>query len=260
MILVDSHCHLNLIEPELQAEKVEAILQAATKNHVQHLVTVSTDWSNGAALIELAKRYPMVSTSVGVHPNEQEEYEPSIEEIAERAAVPEVVAIGETGLDYYRQGSEIAWQHERFRRHIQAAKQVGKPLIIHTRAAKEDTLRILQEEGAEQIGGVLHCFTEDWSMAQAAIAMGFYISFSGIVTFKNATTLQEVAKQVPLERMLIETDAPFLTPVPHRGKTNQPAYVRHVAEFIAELKKVPVEEIATCTTANFQRLFKVLLD
>jgi TatD DNase family protein len=190
-----------------------------------------------------------------VHPNDRDRHEPGAQELVERAADPKVVAIGETGLDYYRSDGDLAWQRERFRTHIRAAGRCRKPLIIHTRAAKQDTIQIMREEGAGSAGGVMHCFTEDWPMAQRALDMGFYISFSGIITFKNAADLREVVKQVPLEQLLIETDAPYLAPVPHRGKSNQPRYVRHVAECVAELRGLTVEQVAELTRQNFYRCF-----
>ena len=205
----------------------------------------------------LAERHENVFASVGVHPDYEGEQEPSVDELIKLADHPKVVAIGETGLDYYRLTGDLEWQRERFRMHIRAAKNCAKPLIIHTREAAADTLRVMAEEGADEPGGVMHCFTESWEVAQRAMEMSFYISFSGIVTFKNATALKEVAKNVPLERMLIETDSPYLAPVPHRGATNQPAYVKHVAEEIARLRGISVEEVAEATTRNFFSLFKL---
>jgi TatD DNase family protein len=192
-----------------------------------------------------------------VHPDERRDgREASLEELIAMAAHPKVVAIGETGLDYFRVEGDTEWQRERFRTHIRAARACAKPLVIHTREAAEDTLRIMREEGAREAGGVMHCFTESWEVAQGAMDLGFHISFSGIVTFKNAQALKEVARRLPLERMLVETDSPYLAPVPHRGKTNQPAFVRHVAEEIARLRAIPLEEVASCTTQNFFRLFR----
>jgi TatD DNase family protein len=192
---------------------------------------------------------------VGVHPDYEDTPEPSVDELVRLADHPRVLAIGETGLDYFRLTGDLEWQRQRFRTHIRAARQVGKPLVIHTRSASADTLRIMEEEGAAEVGGVMHCFTESQAVADAAIAMNFVISFSGIVTFKNARDLQAVAQTIPLDRMLVETDSPYLAPVPHRGKTNQPAWVRHVAEFIADLRGVAPEVIAEATTANFERVF-----
>jgi len=206
-------------------------------------------------MLNTIDKMPKVFASVGVHPNEHDGLDPSVEKLVELADNEKVVAIGETGLDYFRSEGDLEWQRDRFRRHIEAAKQTGKPLIIHSREAKEDTIKLLQEENAQDIGGVMHCFAEDWEMAKQAMDLNFYISFSGIVTFKSATTLQDVAKRVPLDRMLVETDSPWLAPMPFRGKTNQPAYVKYVAEYIAELRDDSVDNIATATTENFFRLF-----
>lgn len=255
-MLVDSHCHLNMIEGTDSPEGLEALLQLARDAGVSHMLCVSVDLETYPRVLEIARAHDNVFASVGVHPNHSDGREPTVQELVEMAADPKVVAIGETGLDYFRSDGELEWQRERFRRHIAAARQVRKPLIIHTREAREDTLQVLREEGAAEVGGVLHCFTEDWEMAQAGMDMNFYVSFSGIVTFKSATTLQDVARRMPLERMLIETDSPYLAPVPHRGKPNQPAYVYHVAEFIAKLRETSVEEIGRRTTENFFALFK----
>jgi TatD DNase family protein len=211
---------------------------------------------NFPAVADLARRYPQVYASAGVHPNERDTRDPEAAALAALARQDKIVAVGETGLDYFHGQGDLEWQRQRFRRHIRAARECGKPLIIHTRDAREDTLRIMAEEGAGEVGGVMHCFTEDWAMAERALEMGFYISFSGIVTFRNAEPLREVARRVPLPRLLVETDAPYLTPVPYRGKSNQPAYVRYVAEQIAVLRGMPLEEIARATTENFFRLFK----
>jgi TatD DNase family protein len=205
---------------------------------------------------KLVEPYPQVSVSVGVHPNEQHRRDPAPEELVELTADPRNVAIGETGLDYYRSKGDLDWQHQRFRNHIAAAKACGKPLIVHTREAREDTIRILTEEGARDAGGVLHCFTESWEMAAQALDLGFYISFSGIVTFGNAVDLREVAAKVPLDRLLIETDCPYLTPVPHRGKPNEPRFVVRVAECIAGIRGLAVDELAAATGDNFFRLFR----
>ncbi|MGD8309636.1 MAG: TatD family hydrolase, partial [Chromatiales bacterium] len=207
------------------------------------------------SMLALVEPEPGVSVSVGVHPNERDRRDPVADELVELAGHERNVAIGETGLDYFHGKGDLGWQRERFRVHIEAARACGKPLIIHTREAREDTLRILREGGAGEVGGVMHCFTETWDMARRAMDMGFYISFSGIVTFRNAEALREVATRVPLDRLLIETDAPYLTPVPHRGKPNQPAYVRHVAERIADLRGLPVEQLIEVTGENFFRLF-----
>jgi TatD DNase family protein len=204
----------------------------------------------------LAHEHPQVFASVGVHPNEREGHEPSVEELTRLAGDDRVVAIGETGLDYYRSQGDMAWQQERFRRHIRAAKESGKPLIIHTREAAEDTLRIMREEGAADIGGVMHCFTESADVAREALDLDFYISFSGIVTFRNAEALREVAKLVPQDRLLVETDAPYLAPVPYRGKTNEPAFVRQVAECLAAVRQTSPDDMAELTTRNFFTLFR----
>ena len=235
------------------------ILGRMAENQVTHALCVSVDLPDFPQVLELAERHDHVFASVGVHPDYPDTVEPSVEDLVRLADHPKIVAIGETGLDYYRLEGDLAWQRERFRTHIRASRATGKPLIIHTRAASDDTLRIMREEGAGTdkggAAGVMHCFTESLAVAEAAIEMGFYISFSGIVTFKSARDLQAVARAVPLERMLIETDAPYLAPVPFRGKTNEPAFVRHVAEFIATLRGEPLERIAQHTTDNFFNLF-----
>lgn len=206
-------------------------------------------------LAALASKYADISASVGIHPNEQEANELDVAHLVKLAEHTEVVAIGETGLDYFRSKGDLSWQRKRFRTHIQAAKQIGKPLVIHMRDAAEDTIRIMQEEEAGQVGGVMHCFTEDWDTAKAALDLGFYISFSGIVTFKNAKELKYVAKKIPEDRMLVETDSPYLAPTPFRGKSNQPAYVRYVVEHIAELRNQSFGHIAEITTRNYFKLF-----
>ena len=203
----------------------------------------------------LAEQHEQIYASVGVHPDYELEAEPTQELLVRMAEHPKVLGIGETGLDYFRLKGDLEWQRKRFRTHIRAAKECGKPLIIHTREAAQDTLNIMVEEGADQVGGVMHCFTENLEVARAAIKMNFYISFSGIVTFKKATSIKDVARQVPLDRILIETDAPYLAPVPYRGKLNQPAYVKHVAEEIASLKGISLAEVGFATTNNFRRLF-----
>lgn len=255
---IDSHCHINF--PEL-AERMPDILAKMEQNKVTHALCVSVDLPDFPQVLALAEQYPHIYASVGVHPDYEDTPEPSVEMLVRLADHPKILAIGETGLDYYRLQGDLEWQRERFRVHIRASRATAKPLIIHTRSASADTLRIMQEEGAgtDQGGaaGVMHCFTESLEVAQAALAMGFYISFSGIVTFKSAKELQAVAREVPLERMLIETDSPYLAPVPFRGKMNEPGYVRHVAEYIATLKDVPLEEVARQTSDNFRKLFKV---
>ncbi len=252
---VDSHCHLDCLDLNYFQKDLSQLLELAREKGVSHFLCVSIDLENFPTVLAIAEQFNDVSASVGLHPTEHTDSEPSLAELIERAKHPKVVAIGETGLDYYRDTSKKEEQQQRFRRHIQAALAVNKPLIVHTRDAREDTLTILKEEGAEKVGGVLHCFTENQVMAAAAIDMGFYISFSGILTFKNAQELQAIAQQLPLERILIETDSPYLTPLPFRGKPNQPAYVPYVAEKLAELRQLPLAKIAEQTTANFFKLF-----
>lgn len=253
MRLADSHCHLDLL-----TEDVETVLAAAKEQGVEYFLCVSVTLEDFPAMLKLIEPYPNVYASVGLHPNEENiTQEPTVAELVALAAHEKVLAIGETGLDYYRSQGDLSWQQERFRRHIQAAKEINKPIIVHSRQAREDTIKILRAENAAAVGGVLHCFTEDMAMATAAMELNFYISFSGIVTFSNAKEVQAVAQQMPLTRMLIETDAPYLAPVPLRGQANQPAYVRYVAEHIAKLRGVPVDEIATATTQNFLQLFQV---
>ena len=253
-MFIDSHCHLDF--PELEADRT-GVLALMRRNAVTHALTISTTLKSFPAVLAVAEANPNIWCSAGVHPDEQvDDHEASLEELRAMADHPRVVAIGETGLDYYRLPEPLDWQRERFRVHIRAALATGKPLVIHTRNSHADTLNIMREEGAAEVGGVMHCFTEVQEVADAAMAMNFYISFSGIVTFKNAKDLKEVAKNVPLERMLIETDSPYLAPAPFRGKMNQPGYVKHVAEHIAELRGITVEEVAAATTANFFRLFK----
>ncbi len=250
---VDSHCHINF--PDLAAD-LDGVLGAMKANEVSHALCVSVTLEAFPEVLGLAERFSNVFASAGVHPDTEAGEEPDVARLVALAAHPRVVAVGETGLDYYRLKGDLEWQRERFRRHIRAAREIGKPLIIHTREAAEDTLRLMREEGAAKIGGVMHCFTETAEVAQAAMDMNFLISFSGIVTFKNALALKAVARQVPLDRMLIETDSPYLAPVPYRGKTNQPAYVRFVAEEIGRLKNVPAEMLGRATTDNFFSLFK----
>jgi TatD DNase family protein len=253
-MLVDSHCHLDF--PELRAD-LAGVLSRMSDNGVTHALTISTTLETFPAVREVAHAHANVWCSAGVHPDEQRDgREASLEELLAMGSDARVVAIGETGLDYYRLQGDLEWQRERFRTHIRAARKLAKPLVIHTRASAEDTLRVMREEGAEEVGGVMHCFTETMEVAEGAMAMGFHISFSGIVTFKNAKDLKEVARRVPAERMLVETDSPYLAPVPHRGKPNQPAFVKHVAEEVAALRGVAVEEVARATTENFFRLFR----
>jgi len=253
-MLVDSHCHLDF--PELRAD-LNGVLSRMSDNGVSHALTISTTLETFPAVREVAHAHPNVWCSAGVHPDEQRDgREASLEELLAMGSDARVVAIGETGLDYYRLEGDLEWQRERFRTHIRAARKLRKPLVIHTRSSAQDTLRVMREEGAEEVGGVMHCFTETMEVAEAAIAMGFHISFSGIVTFKNAKDLKEVAKRVPMERMLVETDSPYLAPVPHRGKSNQPAFVKHVAEEVAALRGIAFDDVARATTENFFRLFR----
>jgi len=237
-------------------EVVEVIANAKALG-VEHMLCVSVDLETFPEILSLAEHYDCIYASVGVHPNTRLQEEVTHETLVQLASNSNVIAIGETGLDYFRSEGDLDWQRERFRTHIRAAISVNKPLIIHTREVGEDITRILQEEGADEVGGVMHCFVEDWQTAQKAMEMNFYISFSGIVTFKNAKEVQEVAKQVPLERMLVETDSPYLTPAPYRGRPNQPGYTRYVAEFIAELHGTSLEQVAEQTTMNFFKLFKI---
>jgi TatD DNase family protein len=258
-MFIDSHCHINF--PELAARMPE-ILAKMADNKVTHALCVSVDLPDFPQVLALAEQYPHIYASVGVHPDYEDTPEPSVEQLVQLSDHPKIIAIGETGLDYYRLEGDLEWQRERFRTHIRASRITRKPLIIHTRSASEDTIRIMREEGAGSdkggAAGVMHCFTESLEVAEAALAMGFYISFSGIVTFKSAKDLQAVAKVVPLERMLIETDSPYLAPVPHRGKMNEPAYVRHVAEYIATLKELPLAQVAQQTSDNFFNLFNTV--
>lgn len=251
-MFVDSHCHLDF--PELAGD-LPQILDDMAQNRVGHALVVAVSKPEWARIRELVAPHPHLFASVGVHPDYPDTEEPSVDDLLTAAQDPKVVAIGETGLDYYRGSEPFDWQRERFRVHIRASRQSGLPLIIHTRSAAADTIRIMAEEGAQEAGGVMHCFTESWEVAQAAMELGFYISFSGIVTFKNAVDLQEVARRVPLERMLIETDSPYLAPVPYRGKRNDPSKVPHVAQKIADLRGIALAEVETRTTANFFELF-----
>jgi TatD DNase family protein len=252
-MLVDSHCHLNF--PELLAN-LPAIKQAMQDNQVGHALCISVTLPDFPQVLALAEQNENFYASVGVHPDYEDIQEPTVDELIKLANHPKVIAIGETGLDYFRLTGDLEWQRTRFRTHIRAAIATGKPLVIHTRNSPEDTLRIMREENAQQVGGVMHCFTESLDVALEAIALGFYISFSGIITFKNAQTIKEVAKHVPLDRILVETDSPYLAPTPYRGKTNQPSYVKHVAEEVANLRGISFDELAAATTENFFRLFK----
>lgn len=258
-MLVDSHCHLNSIDLSEFNNDLAQVLAAAKDNGVNHLLTVCVELSDYPELERIAAENPNVTISVGVHPNSDLQIAVTAEMLCDLAKNPSCIAIGETGLDYYRTltDEDQELQRDRFRQHIRAALIASKPLIIHTRQAAEDTLLLMAEENAQNIGGVMHCFAEDMDIARRAIDLNFYISFSGIVTFKNAISLQEVAKKIPLDRMLIETDSPYLAPVPFRGKQNHPALVRNVAEAIAELRGMDFNEIAEITSMNFYKCFKL---
>lgn len=251
-MLVDSHCHLDF--PEL-SQRIDSIISAMRMAGVDYALCAGVSLEKFPGLLALVNSHPQLFAAVGVHPDGSDSPQPQLETLLALADHPKVVAIGETGLDYYRLQGDLEWQRQRFRIHIQAAKQLSKPLIIHMRSAAADTLRILEEERGEQAGGVMHCFTEDRHVAKAALDMGFYISLSGILTFKNALELKQVAQFVPLDRLLVETDAPYLAPHPYRGKTNEPAYVIHVAEEIAKLRGISCAEVAQATSDNFFRLF-----
>ncbi|MDD2723900.1 MAG: TatD family hydrolase [Methylovulum sp.] len=254
-MLIDSHCHLDRIDLKPYQNDFSCFMQQVQNSNIEHLLCIAIDLEAYPAMLAMVADYPQISVSVGVHPNEHEGRDPSADELIALGQNEKVIAIGETGLDYFRSDGDLTWQHNRFRNHIAAAKTLKKPLIIHTREAGQDTLKILAEEGADEVGGIIHCFTENWGFAQKAMDLNFYISFSGIVTFNNATEIKEVAKKVPADRFLIETDSPYLAPVPFRGKTNYPLYVRHVAEHIAQLRGATFEEIAGLSTRNFYTLF-----
>lgn len=254
-MFVDSHCHVNF--PELAAQMPD-ILERMKNNGVGRALCVSVNLPDWPGLLKLVEQHDELYASVGVHPDYEDTIEPTVEDLIERSIHPKVIAIGETGLDYFRLTGDLSWQRERFRRHIRAARHTQLPLIIHTRSSSQDTLDIMKEEGAQEARGVMHCFTESWDVAQASMDLGFYISFSGIVTFKKATELQEVARRMPLDRILIETDSPYLAPVPHRGKLNDPSKVVHVAEMIATLRSTTTQEIEEASTNNFFNLFNKL--
>jgi TatD DNase family protein len=253
MTLVDSHCHLDF--PELAADIPGALADMRTHG-VSHALCVAVTLEDFPKVRALAEQHENLYASVGTHPDYPDHPLVTVEELTKLAEHPKVIAIGETGLDYYRLEGDLEWQRQRFRTHIRASRATGKPLIIHTRAAAADTIAIMKEERAHEAGGVMHCFTESWETAEAALDLGFYISFSGIVTFKSAAALKEVARRVPMDRMLVETDSPYLAPVPYRGKTNRPAWVKYVAEEIAKLREATFDDVAHATTRNFFRLFK----
>lgn len=258
-MLIDSHCHLDRIDLEPYQLDFSRFMKEAENNQIEHMLCIAIDLESYPAMHALVSDYSQISLTVGVHPNVQDGKDPSIDELVALGQEKKIIAIGETGLDYFRSEGDLGWQHQRFRNHITAAKILKKPLIIHTREAKQNTLRILEEEEARDVGGVIHCFTEDWDFAERALDLGFYISFSGIVTFNSAKAIKEVAKKVPTDRFLIETDSPYLAPVPFRGKPNYPTYVRYVAEHIAELRNTSFQQIAKQSTENFKRLFKLEL-
>lgn len=255
-MFIDSHCHLDRIDLAPYQHDFGKFVQAAGEQQVQHMLCISINMEAYPAMRELVAPYPQIYLSVGVHPNETEGREPGVAELIELGKDPKVLAIGETGLDYFHTPPKADWQVQRFVNHIEAAKTLNKPLIIHTREAGHDALDVLKAHDAAQVGGIIHCFTEDWAYAEKALDLNFYISFSGIVTFKNALAIKDVAQRIPADRFLIETDSPYLAPVPYRGKPNYPLYVRHVAEHIAELRNTRVEEIARQSTENFTRLFQ----
>ena len=254
-MLIDSHCHLDLIDLAPYEGDFKNFVLATQEQQIDSMLCISIDLESYPAMYRLVEPFENIPVTVGVHPNVQDCHDPSVEELVNLGQDSKVIGIGETGLDYFRSEGNLDWQHQRFRRHIRAAKLLDKPLIVHTREAGDDTIRILQEEGAAEVGGVIHCFTEDWAMAEKALALNFYISFSGIVTFKNARQVQEAAQKVPADRFLVETDSPYLAPVPFRGKPNYPLYVHHVAKFMAQLRNTSVEQIAEQSSRNFRTLF-----
>ncbi len=256
-MFIDSHCHLDRIDLKPYHNDFAAFVEDARSKKINRMLCIGIDLESYPDMLALVESYADISVSVGVHPNVTEGREPSVDELLRLAGHDKVIAIGETGLDYFHSKGDLEWQFQRFRNHIQVAKSLKKPLIIHTRDAGHDSLDVLREEGADRVGGIIHCFTEDWAYAEKALDLGFYISFSGIVTFKNAQAIKEVAQKVPADRFLIETDSPYLAPVPFRGKPNYPTYVRHVAEHIAELRSCSVEEVAELSSANFHRLFGI---
>ena len=256
-MLIDSHCHLDRIDLKPYEDDFSCFMTAAKANQLEHLLCIAIDLESYPAMLDLVLNFPEISLTVGVHPNVKECKDPSVDELVALGELNKVIGIGETGLDYFRSEGDLSWQHQRFRNHIRAAKILKKPLIIHTREAKVDTLKILKDEGAEEIGGIIHCFTEDWEFAQKALDLNFYISFSGIITFNNATTIRDVVKKIPSDKFLIETDSPYLAPVPFRGRPNYPLYVRYVAEQIAELRGITVNKVADITTNNFYNLFQL---
>lgn len=256
-MFIDSHCHLDRLDLAPYHDDFGLFMAAVKDCQIEHLLCIAIDLESYPAMLELVSGYPNISVTVGVHPNSQDGSEPSVDELISLGRSEKVIGIGETGLDYFRSTGDLDWQHQRFKNHIRAAKALHKPLIIHTREAKNDTLRLLKEEGGDEIGGIIHCFTEDWEFAKKALDLNFYISFSGIVTFNSAKAIKEAAKKAPSDRFLIETDSPYLAPTPYRGKPNYPTYVRYVAEHIAELRSTTVQHIAELSTQNFYTLFKL---
>lgn len=254
-MFIDSHCHLDRIDLAPYQNDFSRFMMEASSERIDQMLCIGIDLEAWPAMQALVEPFDNIFLSVGVHPNVTKGRDPTADELVSLAAMDKVIAIGETGLDYFRSEGDLDWQHQRFKQHIQAAKSCGKPLIIHTREAGQDSLDVLEQEGADQVGGIIHCFTEDWDYAKRALDLGFYISFSGIVTFKNAKQIQNVAQKVPVDRFLIETDSPYLAPVPHRGKPNYPTYVRYVAECLATLRQTSVEDIASQSSDNFHRLF-----
>lgn len=253
--LIDSHCHLDRLDLKKLGGDLDHVFAEAKTLGVEKMLCVSISLELWPEMMNIVEKYDHLYASVGVHPNEDEGEDPSIERLLELANHPKVIAIGETGLDYFRSEGDLDWQRDRFRRHIAAAKECNKPLIVHSREAQPDSIDIMAEENADKVGGIMHCFVDDWTAAQRAIELNFMISFSGIVTFKTATDLKEVARNCPLDKMLVETDSPYLTPMPFRGKPNHPGLTRYVAEHVAELKGISYQEVAEATTENFYRLF-----
>jgi TatD DNase family protein len=254
-MFIDSHCHLDRIDLAPYNQDFAEFVKDAESQKIRHMLCIAIDLESYPAMRERVAPYEHISLSVGVHPNVTEGREPGVDELLTLAADDKVIAIGETGLDYFHGKGDLDWQRQRFKNHIQVAKILNKPLVIHTREAGHDSLDVLKQEGADSVGGIIHCFTEDWAYAEKALDLNFYISFSGIVTFKNALAIKEVAQKVPADRFLIETDSPYLAPTPFRGKPNYPTYVRYVAEHIAELRNTTLEEVARLSSDNFYRLF-----
>ncbi|MEN9898868.1 MAG: hypothetical protein RLZZ66_2517 [Pseudomonadota bacterium] len=254
-MLIDSHCHLDRLDLAPYENDFACLMHDIRAQQIEHLLCISIDLEAYPAMRALVDAYDDISVTVGVHPNVNDITAPTVEKLVALAQEKKVIGIGETGLDYFRSEGDLTWQRDHFRVHIEAAKIVKKPLIIHTREAKEDTLRILREENAGEVGGIIHCFTEDWEFAKQALDLNFYISFSGIVTFNSAKSIQDAAKKIPTERLLIETDSPYLSPVPFRGRPNYPQYVKHVAQCVADLRGISLNSLADISTRNFYTLF-----